>query len=116
MNFLGQVRITLDGKTAATDNKQTRCENHWDVLKQFTSTSSGQPESISFDDYVKGEKMIEAMYSAGKLEATGHGRNTSGSPGDDLSHKCTTLRLAQDDAIRAIAVYSGLHGVEGITV
>lgn len=48
-------------------------------------------ESISFNDYVKGEEIMTKWYAAGKLAVTGHARNTSGSPGDDLSHKCTTL-------------------------
>ena len=69
---------------------------------------------MTFANYVKVEKIMAAWYNAGKLQATGHGKNTAGNPGDDLSHKCKTIDFAHDDYVAMAQVTSGTVGVAQI--
>ena len=49
------------------DYQLERINNHWFVASLVSSSG----DSMSFDDYVTVEKMMEAVYEAKKLESTG---------------------------------------------
>ena len=85
----------LDNKTTASDIAIGRLKNHWDVARNLELPH----DSMTFADYVKVEKIMGAWYNAGKLQATGHGKNTVGNPGDELSHQCKTIDFTHDDYV-----------------
>ena len=58
---------------------------------------------------------METFYSQGKLEKTGHAKGST--PGDDLSHQCKTIEMADDnDDIVYIFITSSPAGVAQISM
>ena len=70
---------------------------------------------MSFKDYLDLEKLMETFYSKGKLAKTGHGRGTT--PGEDLSHQCTTIKMQdENDEIVYIFIESSPLGIGQLKV
>lgn len=127
-NFLLRVR-ELDRefympKTAADysalDYSPENVEKHY-----FAASSLSQPfDRISFDDYKTLEKIMEAWYEAGKLEATGFINSFTGAGdssqsfgiGQGLTQNCTTLSFDGDDRITMMTVTAGREGVTSLEI
>ena len=104
-NFYKVVR-GLDGKTSATDDKVEKLERTWNVASQLSSP----PLSMTFQDYLNLEKLMETFYTQGKLEKTGHAKGSTA--GADLSHHCKTIKMAdENDEIVYIYIPSTTNGV-----
>ena len=80
---------------------------------------------MSFEDYTQVEKMMEALYSAEKLESTGFVNYwddktfkpyDGDSPGEYLTHTCETLLMDGEDRITNMKIQAGAEGVVGIQV
>lgn len=109
-DFYSKVR-KIDGKAGASDTNAEQLGRTWNVASQLSSPY----DYMSFQDYLNLEKLMEIFYEQGKLELTGHAKGSS--PGEDLSHQCKTLRLADDyDKIVYMQIVSGLLGVSQISV
>ena len=67
MVFLRNARAA-DGKTAVTETDDYKIERAWDVLSLFTDPTN----TMTFDDYLRVEFIMEQWYLNGKLASTGH--------------------------------------------
>jgi len=78
---------------------------------------------MSFEDYVTVEKMMEALYSADKLNITGFinywdtksfESYKGDKPGEYLTHECQTLVFDGEDRITHVQVKKGAEGIHAI--
>lgn len=70
-----------------------RVDRHWRALTAL----SGTPDSITFASYENLEKIMDAWYTDGKLQATGY---LSGYTGDSrVNGLCSNLELDENDRI-----------------
>lgn len=119
-NFLRGARLA-DGKTKVSQVDNYQLERHWNVLSLLSPTA----ETMSFDDYIRVETIMELWYADGKMTATGHAYgnvyefdendpNRSYSFGDKLATHCHILNLEENDQITYALVQSGDYGVNKI--
>ena len=70
-------------------------------------------------DYFTVEKVMEAWYLAGKLDATGSisssGNGVSSSAADTSSHRCKTVNIGELEYVTKLMVESGEQGVSQIS-
>ncbi len=118
--FFENVR-PLDLKGELLDTQFERIDKHWIAASILNEPT----DNMSFDDYIQLEKTMEAWYSAGKLDVTGHANNWNpsprggrevGSPGDYLSHTCETLNLDFDDRVTYMRIISNTDGVQQLDI
>lgn len=100
-----------DGKTGVTDVDDYKLERHWNVLSLLSPSGN----TMSFNDYVTVETIMELWYAYGKMTATGHAYgNTyefsenadwlSYTYGEKLTTHCHILDLAENDQITNVRV------------
>jgi len=103
------------------DYQLERINNHWFIASLLSTPN----DAMSFEDYTQVEKMMEALYSAEKLEATGFVNYwddksfkayDGDKPGEYLTHTCETLLMDGEDRITNMKIQAGAEGVVGIQV
>ena len=101
--FLRQAR-RADGKTGVTEVDDYKLERHWDVLSILSQPS----QTMSFDDYLRVETIMELWYDNGKMDATGHAYGNvyefdENDPdktytyGDKLATHCQVFNIEEND-------------------
>lgn len=102
-NFLRAAR-QADGKSGVTEVDDYKLERHWNVLSKLSPNAN----TMTFDDYLRVETIMEVWYANGKMNATGHAYgniyefdeddpNKNYTYGDKLATHCQVFDIAEND-------------------